>query len=131
MANRLFNQFWLGLEKQRVTLFGKVAIGSTGACTISAVNSKGISTVTRNAAGKYTFVMQDTYVKFMGMKVTFIKPSDGLTTVSQVSVISETVATAATKNIVVQCLDFAGAAVDPDSGSTMYVEFQFSNTNVA
>jgi hypothetical protein len=47
MANRRFEQFQLSLEKAVVTLYGKVAIGSTGAPTISAANSKGILSIVR------------------------------------------------------------------------------------
>lgn len=127
MANRIFNQFSWGLEKYRVQLFGKVAIGSTGACTLSAANSKGITSITRNNVGKYTIVLNDPYQKFMGLKVTVLLAS-GLSVVGQVCVMSETVATAATKNIVIQCLGFDGAAVEADSGTVLYFEVNLNNT---
>jgi hypothetical protein len=47
--NRLYNQFFLSLERGKAVLFGKVAIGATGAPTINAVKSKGIASVSRTS----------------------------------------------------------------------------------
>lgn len=128
MANRWFNQFAYSLEKAKVFLYLKAAIGSTGAVTIDATGSKGITSITRNSAGRYTVVFQDTYVSFLGMMPTVVE-SAATPTVCSVAVVSETVATAATKNLVFQCADFAGAAVDPASGSSFKFSFMLSNSS--
>lgn len=52
----------------------------------------------------------------------------GTQTVATCYVVSETVATAATKNIVIQCQDFAGAAVDPRNGATLRFEIVLNNS---
>lgn len=127
MANRFFNQFAYSLEKAKCFLFLKAAIGATGAVTIDAANSKGITSITRNSAGRYTVVLQDTYVSLLGFKATIIE-SAATPTVAGVAVVSETVATAATKNVVFQCIAAAGTAVDPASGSTMKLTFELSNS---
>lgn len=128
MANRFFNQFYFSLEKAKVVLFLKASIGATGAVTIDATGSKGITSITRNSAGRYTVVFQDTYVSFLGMSPTVVE-SAATPTVATVAAVSETVATAATKNLVFQCADFAGAAVDPASGSAFKFSFMLSNSN--
>lgn len=128
MANRWYNQFALSLEKQKVFIYLKAAIGATGAVTINTTLSKGVTSITRNSAGRYTIVFQDTYVGLLGLTATIVE-SAATPTVLAVATVSETVATAATKNVVIQCADAAGAAVDPASGSTMLLQFQLSNSN--
>lgn len=127
MANRLMNQFAFSLEKAKCFLYGQVTIGSTGACTLVAAKSKGITSITRNAAGKYTIVLNDTWVHLFHLGIVQLLAS-GLPTACTFYIVSETVATAATKNIVIQFLDFAGAAVDPDSGVTLKMAIQLSNS---
>lgn len=127
MANRWMQQFWLSFIKGKASLFGQVAIGATGAPTLSAANSMGITSITRNSAGNYTIVLNDTWVKFLGFHATIV--DSGAQTVATVYVVSETVATAATKNIVIQCSDFAGAAVDPRNGATLRFEIVLNNSS--
>lgn len=126
MANRYMNQFWGSLLKGKSSLFGRAAIGATGAPTLSAANSQGITSITRNSAGNYTLVLNDTWVSLLGLQATII--DSGTQTVATVYVVSETVATAATKNIVFQCLDFAGLAVDPRNGASIRFEIVLSNS---
>lgn len=127
MANRWMQQFWLSFIKGKASLFGQVAIGATGAPTLSAANSMGITSITRNSAGNYTIVLNDTWVKFLGFHWTMV--DSGTQTVATCYVVSETVATAATKNIVIQCQDFAGAAVDPRNGATLRFEIVLNNSS--
>jgi hypothetical protein len=126
MANRFFNQFSLGLEKAPVRLYAKVAIGASGAPTISAANSKGVASITRNSAGNYTIVLQDTYVKLMsisakGQNSTGISasPDMGVKTISVTSLTSPSV------NVV---FSTGGVATDPASGDTLYFEIVLSNS---
>ena len=123
--NRFFNQFYWSLVKGKTVLFGKVAIGAAGAPTLSAVNSKGIASMSRTAAGKYTITLQDKYVSFLGMQITPLLAS-GLPANISFCVVSESVSSA--KTVVIQCLDAAGAAVDPDSGQTIYFEIKLSSS---
>ena len=119
MSNRFYNQFALSLEKGKTFLFGKVAIGATGAPTLDATNSKGIASITRNSAGKYTIVLQDVYNRFLGFQPTLVVGT-GTPAAPLCFVISETVATPATKNIVIQFTAVDGTtATDPASGESL------------
>ena len=122
--NRLFNQFFLSLERGKAILFAKVAIGATGAPTLNAIKSKGIATVVRNSAGNYTVTLNDKYVDLFHFNVNFI------------SAVPPTAAYAFTesqdvdgaKTIVFQCIDVSGAAVDPTSGTEMQIEIKLKTS---
>ena len=116
--NRLYNQFFLSLERGKAILFGKVAIGGTGAPTINGVKSKGIASVARNSAGNYTITLNDIYVDMFKCGVNFMFAT--YPAVANVYIVSQAVATS--KTIVIQCMDYAGAAVDPASGAEMQIE---------
>jgi len=116
--NRLYNQFFLSLERGKAVLFGKVAIGGTGAPTINAVKSKGIASIARTGTGAYTITLNDLYVDMFKCNVGFMfATSPG---VANVYVVSQGVNSDKTVKIV--CQDFAGAAVDPASGAEMQIE---------
>jgi hypothetical protein len=119
------NQFFYSLVKGKVALFGQVAIGATGAPTLSAVNSKGIASISRTGTGAYTITLQDKYVGLFGFVPTIIQAS-GTQTVANVYVVSETVSS--TKTINIACLDFAGSAVDPANGAVIKFEVTLSNS---
>lgn len=125
MANRYMNQFYLSLEKAKACLFGQVAIGGTGAPTISLSKSLGIASISRASAGLYTVTLNDSWVRLMNFQAQFI--DSGSQTVATTYVVSNTIASGG-KVIVIQCVDFAGAAVDPRSGATMLLEINLSNT---
>lgn len=116
--NRLYNQFYLSLERGKAVIFGKVAIGATGAPTMNAVKSKGIASVARNSAGNYTITLNDIYVDMFKCCINFLFATDP--GVANTYIVSQSVNSA--KTIVVQCMDYAGAAVDPASGSEMQIE---------
>lgn len=126
MANRLFQQFRNSLEKQVVELWVKASIGSTGAVTLDAANSKGVSTMVRNSAGKYTITLQDTYQKLLETSCTQLI-STGLLTAAEFAVVSEAVATAAAPTVVVQ-FAAAGVATDMASGTVVRIRITLSNT---
>lgn len=127
MANRYGNQFWYSLVPNKWSLFGLAAIGATGAPTINASKSKGFTSITRNSAGNYTLVLQDVWVDFLGFQATVL--DSGANTVCTVYVVSQAVATSGTRTIVFQCLDFAGLAVDPRNGASIYWEAILKNSN--
>jgi hypothetical protein len=127
MANRYFNQFSLSFLKQKVSIYAQVAIGAAGAPTLSAVNSKGVASIARNSAGKYTVTLQDNYVAFVGVRGSVLLASGLAACVSQPCVVSQAVSTA--KTVVVQFVDFAGAAVDPDNGAVVYLEIKLNNSS--
>lgn len=122
--NRLFNQFFLSLERGKAILFGKVAIGATGAPTLNAIKSKGIATVVRNSAGNYTVTLNDIYVDMYSLHVNFLNVAGA--GVAYVYIESQDVDAA--KTIVFQCKDLSGAAVDPTSGTEMQIEIKLKTS---
>lgn len=136
MANRWTNQYSAALNKGMVSIYAKVAIGASGAATLSTANSKGIVSVTRNSAGTYTFVFGtnsaalDTYYAFCMCRALFINNSTSAPAAPIMHVITDSSATAGTASIKVQfSAAAAGAAVDPDNGSTMLLRFDFQNSS--
>jgi hypothetical protein len=122
--NRLFNQFFNSLERGKVVLFAKVAIGAVGAPTVNAVKSKGVASVAKNSAGNYTITLNDIYVDLYSCDVKFLGATDP--GVAYVYTVSQAVNS--TKAIVVQCKDISGLAVDPASGSEMQIEIKLKSS---
>ena len=127
--NRWCNQFRLQQEKRVIDVYAKVAIGSTGAPTLSAVNSKGVLSVTRNGTGLYTFVFgtntalpKDTYVKVLHVGAVFNSGSSA-PAAPIFNIAADSVATANVCSIQIQFRDAANAAADPASGEVMYMDF--------
>jgi hypothetical protein len=80
MANREFTNQLYALNKRSVMLSAQVGFGASGAPTLSAANSKGILSVTRQSAGIFTFQfgstsngvnLLDTYVGMAGFYPSF------------------------------------------------------------
>ena len=131
MANRRFEQFQLSLEKAIVTLYGQVAIGSTGAPTLSTAKSKGILSIARTATGKYTITLSDIYQRLVGFDYTYIVASGapGTTAVASPVVRADNSASA-TPTIVVEFLDNTGTANEIASGVTLLIQIQLKNSVV-
>lgn len=132
MANRFFNNMFYSLEKAPVVLFAKVAIGATGAPTLSAANSKGVASISRTSAGLYVITLQDAYVRLLNCHAVRTLAS-GLPAAPAFNVVSNTVSS--TKTITVQ---FGGAtasgdttlvATDPSNGSTLDFVIWLSNSS--
>lgn len=65
MANRRLEQFHLSYEKAAVRVFAQVAIGATGAPTLT--RGLGVSSVTRTSEGLYRFVLTDKFNRLLGV----------------------------------------------------------------
>jgi hypothetical protein len=128
MANRWFEQFAYSLVKGKVFLYGKVTIGAAGAPTLVSANSKGISSIVRNSAGKYTITLQDKYNRLLHIKPVIVLGA-GTPAAPFNFVVSESVASA--KTIVIQFLAVDGTtATDPASGEEVRFEIQLKNSSV-
>lgn len=119
------------------SIYGRVNFGATGAPTLVQGNppaSPGIVSVTRNAAGQFTFVfgtqagMLDVWPRILGAQVMYNSGSSAPAACSM-AIITNSVATAGTCSLKVRLSDFAGADVDPASGEIGYFEFIFTNSN--
>ena len=137
MASRLMaNRVYTGKKDWKI-LNAQAAIGGTGAITLNTSKSFGVASVTRTSAGLYVFtfgltangtVRKDPYLQFLGMNFTFIGASAAASLVDAVSVTADATATAGTCTLTVQCLNFAGSAVDPASGEVMLGTFFFADS---
>lgn len=63
MANRNFKPAALTLENESRKIYARCTIGNTGA--VSSIEGTGVSTITREAAGKYSITLEDIYNKFL------------------------------------------------------------------
>lgn len=149
MASRDFDALSYQLEKKVVKIFGRVSIGATGAPTLvtavatTDVNgntvsvwnpSKGIASITRVTAGKYTIQLGradsvvgtqvDTYNGFLNFNAIIVNST--LSAVNGVQVLSDSVKS--TGQIQVQFISPAGTATDPSSGDVISFEIILKNS---
>lgn len=140
MAQRLYQQFQKTLATEVISIFANIPIGATGAVgTLAKSANMGIKSVTRTSAGLYVITFGnsvdasiDKYVSLLGVDQVVLY--NGISAVSQFNIVSEAVA--ASGSVTIQ---YAGptnsstttpVAVDPDSGSILYLEFRLRNSNV-
>lgn len=123
----------MSLEKAPVVLYGNITIGGTGAPTRVALKSLGISAISRTSAGLYVLTLggpagKDSYQRLLQCQVNFV-----VATTSAVCSVSVAVDNSAgtTPSISIQCVDFAGAAVDPASGEVMLIRLELDNSSVS
>lgn len=127
MANRLYKQFGASPDSGKVSFHGFITIGATGA--VSAFKGLGISSVVKTATGVYTVTMEDVFPAFLGANAIVV--FNGVPVVASVAMKqSPTVDPGPLKSVVLHTLDFAGAAVNPDSGSRIYFEIKMRNSSV-
>jgi hypothetical protein len=145
MASREFIQFSYQLERGVVKLYAKVSIGSTGAPTLVSTStssgnpSKGIKSVTREAAGTYRITFGrsdftgDTYDKYQRiLNVSGVILDAGVSAVNAIQ-IKEDASSADVPYVDIYTLGIttgAVAAVDPTSGDTLLVEITLKNSTV-
>lgn len=132
MSNRYMNQFPLTFEKQVKTVFARVAIGASGAPTLSAADSKGVLSVTRNSAGLYTIVFGassqalDTYKKLLSVHAVFNSGSSAPAS-PELNIAANNIATAGTASIQVGFRS-GGTLTDPANGEILYMTFMFGDS---
>jgi hypothetical protein len=134
MANRYMTQFPLTLEKQVKSIFAKVSFGASGAPTLSAPNSKGVVSVTRNSAGLFTFVFGtsaqalDLYYKLLMVKHVFfpVAPANPASPQMHINTLNMNVVGSASIQVE---FTSGGTATDPASGETVFMEFIFGDSN--
>ena len=124
MANRNFNQKHYSYELEPVKIYGRLTIGASGA-VVAGKNGLGIlSIVKETAAGQYTITFQDTFAKFLFL--TALAIDDAASNVAKVQAFEDPTTLQANlkadKKLTIQCLDFAGAAVNPTSGMQILLE---------
>lgn len=129
MSNKMAFQFRYSYERDVTEIFMKVNIGATGAPTISTGNAKGITSITRNSAGLYTIVLQQTYNRLLDVTSQSISGSSAQAA-PMCTIVSETVATAATKNLVLQYRAIDNStATDPANGEVLLLRIALRNAS--
>lgn len=119
MAARNFNRLQ-ALEKEVKSLYLQVAIGASGAPTLT--KGLGSASIARNSAGNYTVTLQDKYVRLMGCQVMQLNSSAEDITVQ---LLAESVSSAKTVQFV--CKTDA-TATDPSSGSKLFIRLDLKNS---
>jgi hypothetical protein len=130
MSNRILNST-LAMEKQMVCLYGSAVIGSAGA--VGTVKGLGIASVVHGSTGVYTITLEDSYDYYKFGSWGFANNSTG-SGVAAVEVKMDLATLQATvksaKTIVLQCYDFAGAAVDPAAASVLTFTVELRRSSV-
>ena len=120
MASRNFNRKQ-ALEKEVKELYAEVAIGASGAPTLT--SGLGIASVTRDSAGVYIVTLDDQYVRLLSFHVTQLAATaEDLT----FQIESDNSSNSA-KTIQFQS-KAAAVETDPSSGSSLYIKINLKNT---
>jgi hypothetical protein len=130
MGNRYLNQFQYTLEKDTVTLYGSIVIGAAGA--VGTVKGGGISGVVKSGTGLYTISFEDQWSRYLDGKVGIVKataPNIAMTYVKNNPATLQA-DVQANKAVIIECLDFAGAAADPASGTVLSFTAVFRKSSV-
>lgn len=127
MANRNFNRYQ-ALTKEVKALFAQVAIGASGAPTLSAAKSLGVASIVRNSAGNYTITLSDKYMDLLQVSISRELAAGSPAALGGFVVRSQAVASA--KTIVVEFVDATGAAADPANGTTLRLKIDVKNSSV-
>lgn len=125
MANRWMNQFAHSLEKSKCFLYGRFTVGATGAPTIDAVNSKGVTSITRTGVGKYSVVLNDNWNRLFLFEFVSIFSTPASVAAA---LLSEQVANVASPSFVVQFYSAAGTAVELANGEDIRFEIVLKNS---
>lgn len=117
------------LERDVVHLYADVVIGASGAVT----SAKGgaIASVTKQAtAGQYNVVLDAGFQKLLHVSAQMVGAS--ATGVCSIDVLQSAASVAANLKtgaaITIQCYDYAGAAVNPASGSVIKLKLEVRRT---
>lgn len=130
MANTYFrSQFLYQKEAMPVRLYCHVTFGASGAPTLDSATSKGIASIVRNSAGKYTITLSDSYNKMMGMDICQLSGTSAQAA-PLVTLVSQAVSNA-TPTVVIQYRAIDNTtATDPASGEEAFIELALGNSSV-
>lgn len=121
MASRNFNRAQ-NLEKEVKSLYADVAIGATGAPTLT--KGLGIASIARTGAGAYDITLEDKYVRLM--HVSF----NELDSTSEDITFQLTAETVSTTKVVSFVTKAAAVDTDPQNGSRILIKVDVKNSSV-
>lgn len=136
MANRTFRQPLGSLEVDVVELFCDITVGASGAPSPTAGTAlgygKGISSVTRNSAGRYTIALQDSYNKLLMIETKLSATTyDPTASASGNFLVSEQVNSSTAPGFVIQFYKGSdGSALDVASGTRVLLWIKTRNSSV-
>lgn len=131
MANRYLQQFTESAVHKLALIFCNFTTAAAGAVVAGSVKGNLVSSITRTATGKYEVLLEDKWARLLSMNFAVAQNAAGNSNVGSVEIVGnvQTAIISDTPVIVIQCLDFAGAAVDPTSGVTLMLDFAVSNSS--
>lgn len=129
------NRYFYGVQarKRAVKLIhGKAAIGATGAVTLDAPASSGISSITRSSAGTYEITLDGKAPQLVSFSAMLLDD-----TINQISTFQLTSSTVSTDGkLVFKCLGPTNSstttlvAADPTDGATLLFTVAVNNTSL-
>ena len=126
MADRQFNPMFATLEKGTVVLSGTISLNASAAVT--GFNILGAASVTKTGTGTYQIVLQDRYVRLLGLHADL-----ALGTLADRIVVPAPTTDVTAATPIVDLITKAGAGVagaDVASASTIYVTLVLKNSSV-
>lgn len=128
MANRYSQQFQHSYERELVHIYLKATVGASGAITLSANDSRGVTSITKETtAGQYTVLLADKYSRLMACQVQQTINAGAL--VAPVSYLLSADTTSA-KTLVVQ-FQAADGATETNPADTTVLNLHITLSNVA
>ncbi len=123
---RMTYQFHNSFVPNFTALFLKATIGVAGAPTLVALQSMGIDSISRSAAGKYVITLNKKYQSLRMVKSCFI--ASGGAAAPDLAVDTDAVLSAGTLTVVTQS---GGVNTDPAPGEVMLIEIDLKDSSVA
>lgn len=127
MANLNFSRVQ-AYEKEIKIMYATIDIGSSGAVS----DNKGLTAVKESTAGQYTLTLPQKWNKLCSNVANAMHPTASL--VAAIDILGTPATFQASfrssSTIVIQCRDYAGAAVNPASGTQLRLQFHFRNSTV-
>jgi len=120
MASRNFNRAQ-ALEKEVKSLFADVAIGASGAPTIT--KALGIASIVRNGAGDYTLTLDDKYTRLLHVSVQILAAAAEDITAQ---LVAEDVSSAKTIQFFTKA---AAVETDPSNGARLLIKVDLKNSS--
>lgn len=121
MASRSFNRAQ-NLEKEVKSLFAEIAVGATGAPTLTA--GLGVASIARKGAGNYALTLDDKYVRLMHCSIIHLDADE-----QDLEFQLEAEDVDGAKTVEFFCLTGATATEVAD-GSKLYVRIDLKNSQV-
>jgi len=132
MANKYFYATQYSYEVEPVKLYARIRIGAAGA-VVAGKNGLGIKSVVKEAtAGQYSIELADKFARLLMVSTKVV--DDAVSAVGQIQVLEAPESIQADlkvdKKFKIQCVDFAGAAVNPASGAEIIIEITMRQSKI-